>query len=391
MTWYKDPDQLRRALAEFGSYKAAALAHGLHPTTLSKWGDTHGLEKRPPGPAAKAEKVAPGEDVSEEEMLRQRLSELEKVAVSERKEDVLRERMVFALKQSLASKTPSYSPAVIAKPRKADEHEMALLWSDAHAGEVVSEEQTDGLNSYDWATMMARHDQLLRGVLSYKENRPYPIRRLHVWGLGDMLSGDIHEELSETNEFPIVECAVQYGLDAGEWLERFVPEFEQIRFSGVVGNHPRLRKKQPSKNKYNNFDWLVYHTMQQRLRGYKSVEWDIPKAQKWPVEICGRRVLLFHGDGIRSTMTDVPWGGIIRYVNKLSNQYSRAGKPLSHFACGHYHEANAVKNRRILMNGSIKGIDEYSIDAFGGGEGPTQMLVTFHPERGLTDISYIDL
>ena len=36
-------------------------------------------------------------------------------------------------------------------------------------------------------------------------------------------------------------------------------------------------------------------------------------------------------------------------------------------------------------------VDEYAIERFGGGEPPTQMLVTFHPRRGLTDISYIDL
>lgn len=392
--FWRDPERLQAAYNAHGTLTALSRVAGVSERTLIKWWGQHALPKLPKGPRRE---FVPSTDptvdaaISSEEMLRQRVQELERSLVSGRKEDVLRERMVAALKVAIREKQPTYSPAVIPKPHKADEHEMALLWSDTHAGEIVSGDETNGLNAYDWAEMMRRHDAILRGVLSYVANRPYPVRRLHVWALGDMLSGNIHEELSETNEFPIIECAVQFGLDAGEWLERFLPEFEEVRFAGVVGNHPRLSPKPQSKRKFDNFDWLVYHTMQQRLRAYPTVSWQIPKAQKWPVEICGRRVLLTHGDGIRSTMVDVPWGGIIRHFSKLSNEYARAGKPIDHMAVGHWHEANAIKNRRILVNGSVKGVDEYALDRFGGGEPPAQMLVTFHAKRGLTDVSYLDL
>jgi predicted phosphodiesterase len=366
-----------------------AEVHGVGRQVLARWRQAHGLPRLTPGPRARI--AEPSTDISEAEMLRQRVRELEAVAISGRKEDVLRERMVAALKVELRSKEPTYKPRPLARRKEREEHEMALLWSDTHAGEVISREETNGLNAYDWQEMMRRHDEILRGVLSYVEHRPYPIRRLHVWALGDMLSGNIHDELAETNEFPIVEAAVQFGLDAAEWLERFVPEFKEIRFAGVVGNHPRMHAKPRAKQRYDNMDWLVYHTMQQRLRAYDSIKWQIPKAQKWPVEVCGRRVLLTHGDGIRSTMVGVPWGGIIREFARLSDTYARAGQPFDHLAVGHWHEANAIKNRRILVNGSVKGVDEYSIERLGGGEPPAQMLVTFHPKRGLTDVSFIDL
>lgn len=389
--WWQDKATFERVVAEFGHNLSAAsrALGGPAMVTLSKWHLKHGFPPMQGG--RKVSTVDPDATVSEEEMLRQRVSELEKLALAGRKDDVLRERMVAALKVELRAKEPTYSPRVIAKPRKADEHQMALLWSDTHAGEVVSPEETDGLGGYDWRTMMDRHDQITRGLLSYVSNRPYPVRKLHVWALGDMLSGNIHHELAETNEFPLVECAVQFGLDAGEWLEQLVGEFEQIRFAGVVGNHPRLSQKPQAKRKYDNMDWLVYHTMQQRLRAYGSIRWEIPKAQKWPVEVCGRRVVLTHGDGIRSTMVGVPWGGIIRHYEKLVNLYARAGKPIDYLACGHWHEGNVVKNRRIIVNGSVKGIDEYGIHQHGGGEAPHQLLATFHPRRGLTDVSWIDL
>lgn len=381
--WWHDPVLLAERVREAGSYAELSRQTGVPASTLKSAGAAGPKQEKPAPP-----EVTP---IDETEMLRQRVSELERWVNMGRREDVLRERMIQCLQQQVQAKQPVYKPPARKAGGSQTDHEFALLWSDTHAGEIVDREETNGLNEYDWRTMMERHTRIRDAVMSYKENRPYPVRVLHVWALGDMLSGNIHEELSETNEFPVIECAIQLGLDAAEWLESFLDGFEEIRFAGVVGNHPRLKRKQPSKHRYDNFDWLVYHTMRERLRAYPQISWEIPKAQKWPVMVCGRRVLLFHGDGIRSTMTDVPWGGIIRYVTKLSNQYAKAGKPVDHFVCGHYHEPNAVKNRRILMNGSVKGVDEYSIDAFGGGEPPTQLLTTFHPGRGLTDVSFLDL
>ena len=60
-------------------------------------------------------------------------------------------------------------------------------------------------------------------------------------------------------------------------------------------------------------------------------------------------------------------------------------------ALGHFHEANVVGQKRIWVNGSIKGPDEYSIKRFGGGRPPCQLLHTFHPERGLVGTDYLML
>lgn len=89
-------------------------------------------------------------------------------------------------------------------------------------------------------------------------------------------------------------------------------------------------------------------------------------------------------------MPGVPWGGVMRRAAALSTQYGSKGMPLDHLMVGHFHQANIVDQGRVVMNGSVKGIDEYSLKAFGGGGEPQQLLLTFHPKNGLTDISYID-
>jgi hypothetical protein len=227
-------------------------------------------------------------------------------------------------------------------------------------------------------------------VLSWAE-RFGPVEELVILGLGDMLSGNIHDELSETNEMPLAEATVQFGLDGAEFIESFVEHFPKIRFAGVVGNHPRPTRKPRAKHRFDNADWTCYQIMAQRLTRHPSITFDVPKAQTHPVEIYDRRILCQHGDGVRSAMVGVPWGGIVRHEARLRNQYAAQGIPFDHLAIGHYHEANVVSNRRIWVNGSVKGLDEYSLQAFGGGQPPTQLLIPFHPRWGMVGAQFIDL
>jgi hypothetical protein len=145
------------------------------------------------------------------------------------------------------------------------------------------------------------------------------------------------------------------------------------------------------KNRYDNFDWMVYQVMKLRLADHEGVTVNVPKSAHIPVKILGETHLLFHGDGIRSTMPGVPWGGVMRRVAELQNQYSRAGVKIDRYHLGHFHEANVVRGGRILMNGSVKGPDEYSILQFGGGSDAQQLLQVYHPDRGLTEVCFLDL
>lgn len=384
--------------AQAGKWKSRAelsRALGYRPDTVTKWCRADpDLAKRmddalvafTPSPV-----VGEGDEVDEAEMLRQRLTEHERAARAQRKIDVLEERVLLAFDQAIEARKPAYSPRAIPKTKTLSaQHEFVLLWSDTHAGEVVSEVETNGLNAYDWKTMWQRHDRLREAVFSFQDNRPYPVSKLHVCALGDMLSGDIHDELVETNEIPLAEATVQFAIDGSEWLESLLERFSSLTFSGVVGNHPRAKRKPQAKQAFNNADWLAYHAMRGFLRNQPAIKWDIPKASAHPIEVLGKRLLLWHGDGVRSTMPGVPWGGVMRRAQALSTTYAAKGIPLDHLCVGHFHQANIVDQGRVVMNGSIKGIDEYSLKAFGGGGSPQQLLLTFHPRKGLTDISFLD-
>lgn len=335
------------------------------------------------------------EEISEEETLQQRIDELEKAARKRRKRDVFEQRVVDALAGAVETRKPVYSPRPIPKSkRNGDKHEFVLLWSDLHAGEIVSKEETNGVNEYDWEIMLRRHDRLREALFSYQDNRSFPVEHLRIFALGDMLSGDIHDELVETNEVPLAEATVQLGLDGAEWIESLTERFQKISFAGVVGNHPRAKRKPQAKRQFDNADWIAYHTMRLRLRENKRIAFEVPKAGMWPVMVARNwRVLLWHGDGIRSTMPGVPWGGVMRRAAALQNQYTAIGQPIDCFTVGHFHQGAAVEGSAgdIILNGSVKGPDEYSIKQFGGGRPPRQTLLTFHPKQGLTEPSRMDL
>lgn len=373
---------------------ALAAALGIGASTWSTWRqqdpELKKLADEVVNPTANGALVVPTDDVDALEVANARIKELENAQRAQRKIDVAEERILATFERAIEARSSTYNPSVIPKGKPTDQHEFVLLWSDTHAGEVVSEVETNGINAYDWKIMLERHDRIREAVFSFQDNRPYPVSKLHVCALGDMLSGDIHDELVETNEFPLAEATIQFAEDGSVFLESFLERFKHMEFSGIVGNHPRSKQKQPAKRQFDNADWLAYKAMAKFLEKEKRISFDIPKASAHPIDIVGRRCLLIHGHGIRSSMPGVPWGGVVRRVTNLDQQYAAKRMPIDHYFFGHFHQANIVQQGKIAMNGSVKGVDEYSLAAFGGGGEPQQILLTFHPKRGLTDVSFID-
>lgn len=404
---YPPDDELIALLKAHGQYGTAGIigcSRGALNHYLRKRGIT-GDQYRTPKPWANRKGEQIGDlDVTEEEMLRQRVAELERALRRDRKSDVMEERMVRAIESSAAAAMPVYNARKVKTPkppkkgkksRVKPEHEMVLLWSDTHAGEVVTREETDGLNEYDWDVMWKRHDKMRQSIYSYLDNRPYPVTKLHIIALGDMLSGNIHDELVATNERPYMEVLADFATEGAAWMAKFGERFEEITFTGVVGNHPRAHRKPWAKNAHDNGDYLVYRYMKSLLEHNEQfVEWNIPKAAQTVIEVCGKQIFCWHGSGVRSSMPGVPWGGVMRRANNLAlNFQKQSGRSIDLFVCGHFHNGSFVNSDagQVILNGSVKGVDEYSLSAFGGARPAQQFLLTFHKRHGVTDLSMLDL
>lgn len=293
------------------------------------------------------------------------------------------ERVLRAIERACANVEPCpvhtvWAPQHGHKPKpSAAHHRHAAVWSDWHAGEVVSFEQMNGLNEFSWPILEDRVDQLVKSMLAFKKVSP-DLTGLDIWMLGDMASGAIHG-LEETNDRPAAEQFVEVGYLMGRAIERLAPHYNDIHCAGIVGNHPRPGKEPASKDSYNNGDWISYHIARASTSHLSNVTWDIPKSGMIVREFAGKTFLLWHGDGVRSSMPGVPWGGIARRVNELMASYATIGVHIDYVVVGHFHQRCIVP--KVYMNGSLVGPNEYGRKNFGGGEAPRQLLLEFDEKR----------
>ena len=370
--WPAD-DELLTLVQQEGSINRAAGRLGIADKTLRSHFIRRGLLDQAKEITQTTLDVTAGE-VTREEILEAENRELRLALAKDRKTSVTAARIEAAVKDALLTVKPP--PVRPSKPKttvsKDAHHRVLLQLSDFHGGEDVNPDVVSGKNDYSWDIMQARLDELHDSVLSYKRNFP-KLTGIDVTFGGDMCSGSNHLELAVTNEFPLAEQGVRMGYTQAQIVERLVPHFGDVRVFAVEGNHPRLSQKPSAKDPHNNMDWVASVLAKECLAKHPGVQYVIGRATM-TFEIAGRTVWLMHGDGIRSSMPGVPWGGVMRRVNTLQSNSTRR---IDHFLIHHFHQANVVQGGRILMNGALKGTDEWVEKTFGGGDPPTQMLHLF--------------
>ena len=326
-----------------------------------------------------------GGSVSREELLEAENRELRAKLSKGRKGEVQSERVVRAVEEALKSHPPRARLGVKPPVVKGAHHSHLLLLSDWHGGERVDPEVVNFTNEYDWEILEARVRELLAAVLSHKKTSP-PANELVIWFGGDMCSGANHEELAVTNEYPLAEQAVKVGALQAFVVGQLAEHYESVRVYVVEGNHPRLSKRPAAKNPHDNGDWIAGVFMKQALAGVKNVSVEVGRGSV-VFEVAGRTVYGWHSDGVRSSMPGVPWGGLTRRTNQLQ---AMMPQKIDHFVAGHWHTANVVQGGRLIVNGSLKGNDEWVLKALGGGDPPTQLLAEFDQKRErLTSVKYI--
>lgn len=385
LTLEEHGDAIRQSLSSGGTCRSIARQLGCHNMTVDKFAREHFPELlvRKPGP-----RVTLTEQPSREELLEAELKELRAHHRTHRSVDVQAERLLQEVREQVTPAAVQYEAPEHAEGTGRT-HMQVLLLSDLHVGEVVLPEAVNGLNEYNWEVFTQRMHSVRESLISFQNARPYPIDELVIACLGDNVSNNHHDELAVTNEFPITEQCYRGGLFLGQWIESLVQDYPRIRVLGVGGNHGRTKKAPASKQVFDSFDWLGYQYIAQHLRNYSSVECSFPRAGMLVAEVAGRNMLVWHGDGVRSTMPGVPWGGVVRRVNELKKQYGESGVQLDYVSFGHFHQPNVIQGN-LFGNGSLMGLNEYGLKNFGGGSSPCQLLLTFcRDTKRLTDVSFI--
>lgn len=260
-----------------------------------------------------------------------------------------------------------------------------LQLSDVHGAEVVDPEHTMGLAQYNMEIMRRRMGMLFRKTLELVELRrsSLTINNLAVTEVGDMLSGDIHEELSRTNAMNVMMASVITAMSVSQGLAYLAPHFKRIDVYCVPGNHPRMTRKPSFKEKYVNWDYMCYQWQAVFCRDLKNVHFHIPVSPFLLANVESTRLLLLHGDSIRMWM-GIPWYGIKRRAAELREMLQGGKDHYDGMLLGHFHNRGDIDTPTgpIIINGSMKGGDEFSIGSLNTYNRPSQNLLFFHNKNG---------
>lgn len=261
-----------------------------------------------------------------------------------------------------------------------------LFASDLHWGEVVHPAQIGGVNKFNLDIAHKRLDRMgeravrLLSIISPKLDYPGIVLVLG----GDMISGNIHDELTATNEMNSMPCVLDLYGRLVSLIGMLADKFGKVFCPCVSGNHGRDTHKIWNKDRHHtSFDWLLYCFLAKHFEGDKRVSFYIPDGPDALYRIYGHRYLLTHGDQFRGGDSMIgALGPLTRGDHKKRSRNAQIDMEYDTMICGHWHQY--IHLTRLIVNGSLKGYDEYAYNSNFGFEVPQQALWLTHPKYGIT-------
>jgi len=260
-----------------------------------------------------------------------------------------------------------------------------LLLSDLHWGEVVNPEEIGGVNEYNLEIAHNRlercFDTTIKLLHGYFKDAHYPGIVIALGG--DMLSGDIHEELRESNATQTM-CALLDLRDClVDGIRTMADKFGHVFLPCVAGNHGRLDKKPRAKGRaFTNWDWLLYSLLAKAFEKDQRVVFLIPAGPDASYRVYGTRFCLTHGDQFRGGDGMIGhMGPLIRGDRKKRNRNSQINQGFDIMLHGHFHTYSP--GSMIIGNGSLIGYNEYANAGNFSYEDPKQALFMTHKDRGV--------
>lgn len=334
--------------------------------------------------AADPDTVLPADRIAE---LQQEVKNLRAALRDSQTEELTRKAVrkhIFGLRD-----TPAAPPKWLVKmPRKAA-HVLGvptLFLSDWHWGECVAPSEVDFANEFNLPIAQDRArrvtESAVRLLTQHLTGAEYP--GIVVALGGDMVTGDIHEELTATNDAPIMPTVVDLFENLTAALSLLADTFGSVFVVAVTGNHGRNTRKIQAKQRYaTNFDWLVYQLLEVRFRDDPRLTFHIPDASDAHYRIYGHRYLLTHGDQFRGGDGLIgPLGPVTRGRHKKQSRDASLQKSWDTMLCGHFHTLMQLPH--LIVNGSLKGLDEYAFANNFSFERPAQACWITHPQHGIT-------
>lgn len=278
-------------------------------------------------------------------------------------------------------------PHWLAPPTTSGNHATAVAFlSDTHFDEVVHAAEIGGYNEYNRTIATIRLERWAKGIIKLCRDYLSGVKwdGLVLMMGGDIFSGNIHDELKETNVQPLPASMVYWIEQLDAAVEMLRVEFKKIHIVAVSGNHGRQTKRPRYKQRaFDNVDWMIARFMARDFRRDKNVTWDIPDSLDAYFKIYDRGQYLAHGDEAKggNGIAGI-WSPIMRYKVKVRDAFMKLDKPFDTMWLGHFHQY--IAGNGIVMNGALKGYDDYAYGLKFLPELPVQALAVITPQHGVS-------
>lgn len=287
-----------------------------------------------------------------------------------------------------ARREPIRIPEWQIKPTKGSHAGLVMAQStDWHLGEVVKPEEIFDLNAFNREIALKRVKLWAEKVITLPREYVNGVRLdgLVVPATGDLFTGDIHDELKQTNNSPLLAEVLFWQEPVMAAILELEREYKNVAFHVVDGNHGRLSKKPIFKGRvHDNVEWLFWSVVRDRLRDLGSkVVINVSTSPDLNVAVYGRNHLLTHGEqfqggtGIAGSFSPLMLGS-----HRKGKRQDIAGMPMETMVLGHLHQLINIPG--VIMGGCLKGYDEFAFGHnFPPAEAAQAMWITT-PERAQT-------
>lgn len=266
-----------------------------------------------------------------------------------------------------------------------------MIWSDFHWGETVKSAEVAGMNEFNNEVAKKRLRKLVNVTtdLAFHHMGAAPVSypgAVIMLG-GDMITGDIHEELRASNDATPMEAIEDLTDELAGAIDNMATSFGKLFVPCVVGNHGRSTMKPRMKGRvHTSFEWNIYCNLARHFKKEKHIRFHIPNEADAYFSVFGHRYLLTHGDSLGVKGGDGiigAMGPIMRGAMKVGRSEAHIGRDFDTLVMGHWHQYLTLPG--VVVNNSFIGYNEYArLGLRAPYSRPSQALWFTHPEHGIT-------
>lgn len=264
-----------------------------------------------------------------------------------------------------------------------------LHLSDLHVGEVVRPEEIGGINAYNPEIFKER---LRRMIAASTEILPRWSADCDLQGVvvalnGDLISGDIHDELRRSNALTAHEQVALVTDEIAAALVTLADRFGGVLVTVTPGNHGRATEKTHAKRMAAlSYDTMVGTILAREFASDNRITINVSSGADMVFPLFGWSILQTHGDSM-GTGGGQGFAGpelpIVRGGKKIKLAGFAAGEHYDIILTAHYHTSSNPGS--VLANGSMVGMSEFGLRIRAVPEPPMQWLSLITERWGLRE------